>query len=278
MNNRLHCKGRFLTLFVGIVALMMSTGCVNQYTKNFIPAIEADAGSANPAVLPFSGQPRLVTTGNSTGDARSLRENGYILLGRSKFRSSPVNENEALAEARKIGAEVVMVKHAYVKSVTRSVPVTQYVPGQVIQTIDQTVVQNGDKPAKIIDHTSTSVSNGEFQMSYMEESTDFYDYSATYWAKARPFAFGVHVKELDQQTKVELGTNKGVLVRVVVKGTPAYDADLLGGDVLRSLNNEEITDPDQFFALVKKYEGQKVSVAVYRSGQNLTKEVFIKTE
>ena len=271
-------QGCSLGLFAGMVVLALSAGCVNQYVKNYVSAGETDTGSRNPAVLPFSGQPRLVTTQNPKADAFSLRENGYLLLGRSKFRSSTVDENDALAQARKVGAEVVMVEHKFVNTVTQSVPISVYIPGQDVETNEQTVIQNGNSKPRVVDRSTSTITQGEFQTTYVEQNTDYYDYSATYWTKAKPFALGVHVKALDQAMKLELGTNKGVLVRLVVKNSPAYEADLLQGDVLRSLGNEEISDPDQFFALVKKYEGQRVPVLIYRSGQDLTKEVSIGTE
>jgi hypothetical protein len=265
-------------LLAGILLIALAGGCANPYMKNYVSTRETDTDEESLAVLPSSGQPHLVTTQNAKADALNLRENGYILLGRSKFRSSLLDEKDALAQARKIGAEVVMVMHKFVNTTTESLPMSEYIPGQVTQNSEQTVIDDGKGKPKVVERYSTTVTEGEYHTTYVEQSTDYYDYSATYWAKAKPPVFGVHVKALDDATKSELGTNKGVLVRLAVKNSPAYEADILRGDVLLSFGGTEVRDPDQFFTLVKKYEGKKVPVLIYRSGQNLSVDVTLGTE
>jgi C-terminal processing protease CtpA/Prc len=253
-----------------------TSGCVNPYIRNYEPAMPKNTRSENVTLLPTpSGQARLVTSQDLKADALKMRENGYILLGRSKFQASPINEKLALDQAQKIGADVVMVAHKFVATKTESLPMSTYIPGQQSEQTENVVIQNGTDKPKVISRTVTTTTQGEYQTNYVEQSTDYYDYSASYWTVAKKPTFGVYVRALDDATKVELGTQKGVQVRVVVKDSPAYEADILEGDVLLSLQNEAIRDPDQFFSLVDKYAGQTVSVLVYRSGQDLSKDVTI---
>jgi membrane-associated protease RseP (regulator of RpoE activity) len=249
---------------------------VNPYVKNYQAADPIKHPDEIRAILPFSGQAQLVTSQDLKADALRMRENGYILLGRSKFQASPINEKLALDQALKIGAEVVMVGHKFVSTKTESLPMSTWIPGQQTDQTERVVIQNGKGTPKVIEHTVTTTTQGEYQTAYVEQSTDYYDYSASYWVKAKPPIFGVHVEPLDDTTKSELGTQKGVLVRVVIKDSPAYEADLLRGDVLLSMQDEPIRDPAQFFTLVDKYAGQTVSVLLYRAGQNLSKDVEIR--
>jgi C-terminal processing protease CtpA/Prc len=254
---------------------VLATGCVNPYVKNFQSADLHKQPSENQPLLPYSGQPQLVTSQDLKADALKMRENGYILLGRSKFQASPINEKLALKQADKVGAEVVLVNHKFVATKTESLPMSTWIPGQQTDQTERVIIQNGANTPKVIDRTVTTSTQGEYQTAYVEQSVDYYDYAASYWAKARAPIFGVNIRALDEATKAELGTQKGVVVRVVITDSPAYEADLLQGDVLLSLQDEPIRDPQQFFSLVDKYAGQTVSVLIYRSGQNLTKDVTI---
>jgi membrane-associated protease RseP (regulator of RpoE activity) len=259
---------------LGWIAVLAS-GCVNPYIRNYQPAEIKNLRFEKTTLLAPSGEPRLVTSEDLKGDALKMRENGYVLLGRSKFQAAPVDEKLALAQARKIGAEVVMVSHKFVQTKSETLPMSTWIPGQEVDQTEHVVVQNGKDQPKVIDHTTTTFTQGEYQTAYVEQSTDYFDYSASFWAKGKAPTFGVNVKALDDQTKSELGTNKGVLVRVVVKDSPAFEADILQGDVLLGFGDTEIRDPDQFFSLVEQNHGKTVSVLLYRNGQNLTKDIPI---
>lgn len=261
-------------LLLAALAWMVS-GCVNPYVRAYQPAQFKNVRSEETVLLPASGEPRLVTSGDMKGDALKMRENGYVLLGRSKFQAAPVNEKKALEQAKKIGAEVVMVSHQFVRTKSETLPMSTWMPGQEVDQNEQVVIQDEHGHAKVINRTTTTFTQGEYQTSYVEQSTDYYDYSATYWALAKAPTFGVYVRSLDDATKKSLGTNKGVWVRVVVKDSPAYESDILRDDVLLSVNDVEIRDPDQFFKLVEKNYGKTVTVLLNRDGQNLTKDVAI---
>ncbi len=218
----------------------------------------------------------MVTSDDMESDTQRMRENGYLLLGRSQFRGATVNEEQALAQAKTIGAEVVMVSKRFASRETESVPMTEWIPGQRTDQIEQTVILEQDKKPKVVQRTTTTEVQGEFRTTYVDQSVDYYEYGATYWARMKPPRFGVSVKELDPAMRKEIGSNKGVQVRVVQKGSPAYDADLLKDDILLRVNGEDIIDSKGFFSLVNKHKGKNVPVAIYRDGQLSTIQVKIR--
>jgi len=57
------------------------------------------------------------------------------------------------------------------------------------------------------------------------------DYGAVYFVKQR-FGLGVFIRDLNDSERQDLQTNRGVAVRLVVDDTPAYNADILVGDVI----------------------------------------------
>ena len=266
-------KLAILALFLGLAA-----GCANPYHENYLSTLEKRSKEELSRLLPPSGPPKLLTSTDMKADSLKMRENGYLLVGRAKFRSSPVDETQALDQAKKIGAEVVLVNHQYVNSATESVPIEQWIPSKQIDHNETTVVDNGSATPTVIQKQSSTVIQGEFQTAYVEQNTDYYDYAATFWAKAKPSLLGVLIKELDDKTKAMIGSNKGVLVRAVIKDSPAFNADILRDDVILSLGTDMVINPDQFFDLIKNHEGQEVPVGIYRAGNNMTVNVTIGKE
>lgn len=262
-----------LAVFLGLAA-----GCTNPYHENYLSTLDKRNKEELSRILPPSGPPRLVTSGDLKADSLKMRENGYLLVGRAKFRSTMIDETQALDQARKSGAEVVLVNHKYVNSAAESVPIEQWIPGKEIDHNETTVVQDGSATPTVIQKQSSTTVQGEFQTAYVEENMDYYDYAATFWAKAKPSLFGVLVKELDEKTKAMIGSNKGVLVRAVIKGSPAFMADILRDDVILSLGNDMVVDPDQFFDLMMRHQGEEVAVGLYRAGNNMTLNVTIGKE
>jgi len=266
-------KITLLMVFIGLAA-----GCANPYHENYFSTLEKRNRDELSRILPASAPPKLLTSTDMKADSLKMRENGYLLVGRAKFRSSPVDETQALDQAQKIGAEVVLVNHQYVNSATESVPIEQWIPGREVDHNETTVVQDGSATPTVIQKQSSTVVQGEFRTTYVEQNMDYYDYAATFWAKAKPSLFGVLVKELDDKTKAMIGSNKGVLVRVVVKDSPAFMADVLRDDVILSLGADMVINPDQFFDLIKNHQGQEVPVGIYRAGNNMTVNVTIGKE
>jgi S1-C subfamily serine protease len=119
---------------------------------------------------------------------------------------------------------------------------------------------------------------GQFQTTYVPVNTDYYEYSATFWAKVKPSPIGVLVDPLSEDQKKELQSNKGVVVDWVVRGTPAYNADVLKGDILVSLAGEEIQTPEQFFDIVYRHPGETVDLNLIREGQGKTLSLTLSKE
>ena len=267
-----------LQTFNILLLLAFIAGCGNPYREHYLSTLEKRNKDELASILPPSGPPKLVSSNDLIADSLKMREDGYLLIGRSKFRSGPIDEKQALDYAKQAGAEVVLVNHKYVNTVTESVPMGQWVPGQQIDHNETTVIQNGAATPTVIQKQSSTVVQGEFQTVYVEQNTDYYDYAATFWARAKTPIFGVLIKALDDKTKAQIGSNKGVLVRAVVNNSPAFDADILRDDVLMSLEGDAITGPDQFFDLVARNAGKTVPVELNRGGNILTVSVKIRKE
>ncbi|MDO8734487.1 MAG: PDZ domain-containing protein [Elusimicrobiota bacterium] len=200
-------------------------------------------------------------------DSMDMLENGYLLIGKSTFKSPPLNEEQALDQAKKVGADIVLTKKEYVGTVTESVPMTEYLPDRRNTTRAQSTYQTNPSALPSIAITEvTQTISGESYIQYVPKSTDYFNYSATFWKKTKPPIFGVLARNLDEETKKRLQTNRGVIVKVVVRKTPAFNADILRDDIITQFNGQSVTDPEDFFDKIKTHAGQQVTVKVIRDG------------
>lgn len=80
---------------------------------------------------------------------------------------------------------------------------------------------------------------------------------------------GVTTSPLDQERALDLGrtTTEGVLISDVAEGSPAAEAGLQPGDLLLTLNAQELKSPEQLRGLIATYgAGSEVSFGVWREG------------
>lgn len=107
---------------------------------------------------------------------------------------------------------------------------------------------------------------------YIPMTVNRYDYGAVYLIKQK-FILGVHWRPLESQERQLLQSNSGLYVDAVANGTPAFDSDILPGDIIESLNGQKVYDAKIASSLLGQLKGQQVSVALYRNGHLITKAV-----
>lgn len=123
-------------------------GDFNPYTKSYLSRTTAAQASQEPPKL-FAGQDRVE-------DYYRLLEDGYDMLGYSSFETGAVPPEEALQQAKNVGAALVLVYNAGVDHVANR--------------------RGPNNPA-------SDTSDGTI-----------YQYFASYWAKLPAPLFGVHVQ------------------------------------------------------------------------------------
>ena len=63
-----------------------------------------------------------------------------------------------------------------------------------------------------------------------------------------------------------IGTRHARMVRAVVGGTPAYDADIWDGDILLEIEGQPIRGESGYSELLEQHQGHEVSVTIWRDG------------
>jgi S1-C subfamily serine protease len=98
------------------------------------------------------------------------------------------------------------------------------------------------------------------------------DYGAVYFVKPR-FPLGVFLRDLNDSERQELQSNKGATVRLVVDGTPAFDADILVGDVITAIDGVPVSAHKDVGGLLRQRDGKQVLLSIVRRGQRIEKSV-----
>jgi hypothetical protein len=179
--------GQICWLLMALAALINLTGCV---TMNGFSQFYQDRAGANITNLPpYSGSTKIIPTSDSINDAKELIRNGYGLIGSSEF-SGPLQSDTALmSQAKKVGADVVLISATYLGSEQRVVPFTQYNPGQTSTTTSSgTVNANAWGSGGYAYGTgnyygsSTTTSPGTFNTQYIPVTVQRYQYEAGFWS------------------------------------------------------------------------------------------------
>lgn len=263
-------------------ALLGLAACAsNPYRDTYTSQLSDKVPLGEPAsLLPAQSEPQLLSSQDMKADAIKLLEQGYRPIGRSKFQGIHVDASAAVEQAREVGADVVVVRERFIATNTYAQPVGDWTPDRRIVT-DNTVVTRSDNgggaPPQVQTQTQESVTTieGEYEVHYVPATYDTYEHTASYWRRAPAPILGLLVSELGEAERKALQSNKGVLVKAVVRKSPAYLADCFRGDIVRKLGGHEVLGADDFFEAVQAQAGKSVDLVLWRDGKTLTKTVTL---
>jgi len=217
----------------------------------------------------------VYTTKDINADALKLEAEGYAPVGVSSFyapeSSSDVGIGSLQRFAWKLGAEAVLFQSRYKDTITGATPLilpttsTSYTNASA-QACGYYGCVNGTGTG-----TTTTYGSETVMVPY---STVRSDYVALYFIKVRS-RLGLVVAPLSDAERQQLGTNKASKVTLVVRGSEAFNADVLPGDYLETINGAAVYDQKQLGQLLDQYEGQDAAVVLNRGGKTLRKNIHI---
>lgn len=256
------------------VTLVNLTGCVTA-PNGFSTFYQDRLGASITNLPPYSGITKILTeSANPTNDVKELYRNGYILIGSSAFQGPPQSQDAMMSQAKKIGADAVLYSCVYLGSQQTTVPWIQYNPGQSSTTSSSGTVNANAWGSGGYAHgtgnyygTSTTTSPGTFSTQIVPITVQRYQYQAGFFRKLKPTIFGVIPEPLPLEIRLQLERNTGVFVWVVENNSPAFDANILEGDVILQVNGEDVTSVEDLLKKNKKLAGQKVDIEIWRNEQ-----------
>jgi vacuolar-type H+-ATPase subunit F/Vma7 len=208
--------------------------------KDYYRSYEVDIEN----VVQSKTKPQVYTSQDVDADIRRMLEDGFMMLGVSSFVWTTADTEDAAKFAKKLKASIVLINYRYVETVSGGT---------------RTVIMPVFGGVGAVGHSEP--------VSYKR-----YEQTAYFFAKIKPdrINYGLWMNELTSEQSREAGTGKGVAVQAVVRGSPAFDADVLAGDIILSFAGQDISTPERWQAVKSKYLGQTVPVDIIRGGKRIT--------
>jgi hypothetical protein len=242
-------------LCVIIVLTLSIAGCGgNPFTQHYRPTVYQQLKDT---AVPSLDLPQVIMTDDRKKEEKTLFEQGYLPIGVSRWKGPQVIPDLAIEQAKMVGAEIVAVEAKYLRAQSAALPL------RLPPTTNSTTNSNiGGQ------YGTASTSTSGTQTQHIPYNVDRFNYVASFWViRKAPPVFGVIVANLELDDKRLIDRNKGVKVTAMVRNSPAFDSGIFEEDIVIRINSEEISDKDNFVAVIMKYAGQKIEIALFRNGK-----------
>lgn len=255
-------------IYAVLTCLTLSSCATNPYTQYYTGATNA---RTELNYVHSGEQIRIVPSDNIDADTKKLMAKGYTPIGRSTFNahSNKVNDNQVLAQAELIGAQIVLTASKYTNTESGAVPIT--VPNVTTSNSSASATAYGNKGSVTAYGTGTTTTYGSNTV-YMPYNIRRADFFALYFAKTKSIV-GAYTEPLSDEMKQKLQSNSGVKVFLVAEDTPAFDANILPGDVLLTFNGIPIRSVENYQELIKQDGGTPIKLTIYRDGKVIKKVI-----
>lgn len=252
---------------IGCACLMLAA-CVNGYERFYTPLPQGAV-----AVERFAGEPSVIeSTGNPSADVDAMFARGFGPIGSASFNGPIQNIENAIAEGKKVGAEYIVVSRQYARTVSGVIPMTTFSPQTTYTSGTVNAYGSGGYASGTYSGTSTTYNQ---QTAYVPYSVERYDQRAIFFAPLGREGVGLRVVELSPKDAQRLGTQKGVIVTAVRRGSPAFDADILPGDLLTLVGGHAVYDQETAAAQFRAAYGSDVVMTLLREDKVIEKIVHL---
>ena len=164
-----------------------------------------------------------------------------------------------------------MINPRYTGSVTTSIPITTPTSSTSYTSSNATAYGTGGSATAYGNSTTTTYGN---KTTYIPITVNRVDYGAVFFVKQR-FRFGAFTRDLSDAERRDLQSNQGAAVEVIVDDSPAFDADILVGDIVTALNGHSIANTARLMQQLGELQPGLTRITLIRDTQRLDKQVLI---
>lgn len=241
-----------MKLIISMFFIAVLSGCASSGYKSFYKPILDVNNLSEVKMLGPDEEPKVLTSNDLKKDIYTLRSKNYIAIGSSSFNGGKESIENAVDQAKEIGATVILAKSNYTN--TQTTTSTLLLPNNKTTYHNGLTSSNSTYSNNYGKKIGSSSSNG----SYIGTSTEYgtqavpftsnqrrHDQSAVFFVKStKKLRFGLGVTEIPQEIRRKIERNTGAMIDIVFEDSPAFYANLLPGDVIISIGDIEIKDPD----------------------------------
>jgi hypothetical protein len=251
--------------FLILIASSFLIGCQNPWKEFY-------QGMSLPPEAPENALPQCIPVADFDSKIKEFAREGYVPFGQSAFNAG---NNVSLDDLQNFGATLkadVILYAVGNRTMTQSaMALPQYHPGTETSTYVSGYGSNGNS----FYGTAKSYSSGTYSTTVVPVTIVRQDYAAVYlkrnWTKP---VLGVFTTPVSAEQAKVIGTNSALLIRTVIRNTPAFHSDLYEGDCILELNTKRIPpDHEGFVELLHHNRGKEVELLIYRDGTKTIKKV-----
>src|SRR5690606_36516369 len=112
----------------------------------------------------------------------------------------------------------------------------------------------------------TTRTPGTFYTQNVPVTLQRYTYHSSFWRRIKPGTFGASLLPLSPELKQKLERNGGVVIDLIRDGSPAFNANILEGDVILRFSGEEILTVSDLIEKCRSSQGRRIDLEVWRNG------------
>lgn len=270
MNTHLSSRAAAVVLVAALLGGCMANGYTRFYTPN--ASVTADDIAAR-RMAPAPEEPELIHGNDPKVDIPAALADSFLIIGASSFHGPQASDANAIAQAKVVGADRVLVFSKFLGTSQSVLPITTPTTQTSFTNGSASVFGTGGMATAFGSATTTTYGT---QTNYVPISIDHYDYLAVYLVQVR-VVFGAQFRNLNNDEAQTAGTVNGVMITAVVHGSPAADAGLLPGDALIDAGGKAVVDGKSLNEWLKDKQGRAVSLTIVRAGKRLNKTVNLAT-
>ena len=205
-----------------------------------------------------------------------LPPEGAVLSRAGVYAGAPQQgEEKAIDQAEKIGAAYILLASKYQSTVRGTMPITTPTTSTTYNSGTVSAYGSGGYANGMYSGTSTTY---DTQTTYIPYSVDRYEQAALFFKPLARIGLGVKLGLLSDADKQRLQSNKGMRVEAVRKGSPAFAADILPGDIVISIGGKPTYDLDSTKAAVIATRGHEADYVLFRQSKLLTKKITVPND
>jgi hypothetical protein len=265
-------------ILVVLVALSFVSCATNQHAYYYKANVDI-AQVPNPE--PANGDPYVLKVDDFTGAYNKALSEGYVLLGMSVFQGQLDHEYNALQLAREKGSSLVIktTRFSHTEYTNYYLPLTTTSTSNTVgygyarsDVYNRNNSYIGSAYSSAVGTATTTTQNIDWVP--MQSKEHIYQQATALFVKSNTtYTLGAYYRDLTIDEQKEMMTNKGVYITHVIKRTPAYDLDLIPGDIILQVNQRRISDVSDLRDFLSAKE-EIIEIKVNRSKQlvSLNKE------
>ena len=243
-----------LRLLCSLALAALLAGCQNPW-KDFYQ------GAQLPADAPDNGLPDCRQVSDFDAAIKEYMRENYFPFGQSVFNAgNNVGTGDMQDFGATIKADVILYAVGNRTTTQSAMALPQYNPGT-----QQTTYLNGYGYGGTFSGTATTYTPGTYSSQVVPVTVTRMDYSALFLRKrvTRP-ALGISVRGMTSAEASSVGTNSAVAIELVMRNTPAFEADVMDGDFLLEIDGLKIPDVPTFLSTIDAKRGQTIRVLLSR--------------